>query len=191
MKHLAPQLAFNFPGFPEDDEPTNKILQFPTMSELTFSGPIRKIYLAGLISVDYPESLAWRTRIAPRLEEIGFEILTPLHGKKNLKAHTPDGGITSTMSSSKSIILRDRRDVRECDVVLAHLEDFGSPRPLLGTIAELAWCWDQRTPVVGIARPDNILMRKHPFMVEFISEYVKDEDEAVAFLKRYYGPIDS
>jgi len=147
----------------------------------------RIVYLAGLISTEFPESLEWRKRLAPILEESGFEVRTPLFGKQNLKSDSPDGGITSGSATAKSICLRDRRDVRECDIMLTHLETFGSPRPLIGTIAELAWCWDQRTPVVAICAVDNYLMRKHPFVSEFISHYCETEDEAVDFLRRYYG----
>ena len=70
--------------------------------------------------------------------------------------------------------------------MLTHLESFGSPRPLLGTIAELAWAWDQRTPVVGIAAEGNYLARKHPFMAEFVSHFVANEEEALEFLRRYH-----
>ena len=100
---------------------------------------------------------------------------------------SPDGGITSTTSNAKSICLRDRRDVRECDIMLTNLNIFGSPRPLIGTIAEMAWCYDQRTPVVAICDKEDYLMRKHPFVSEFVSMYVETEDEAVEFLRRYYG----
>lgn len=150
----------------------------------------RKIYLAGLISTDFTESLDWRYRVTPRLEEIGFEVSSPLHGKKDLRNQTKDGGMNYTCNSSKSIILRDRRDVREADILLVHLELFGSTRPLLGTIAELAWAWDQRTPVVAICNLNNDYMRKHPFMAEFISHYEPTEDAAINFLQRYYGPKD-
>jgi nucleoside 2-deoxyribosyltransferase len=147
----------------------------------------RIIYLAGLISTDVIESLEWRKRVAPILQESGFEVRTPLSGKQNLKTDSPDGGITSLSSNSKSICLRDRRDVSECDIMLVHLETFGCERPLVGTIAELAWAWDQRTPVVAICKADNYLMRRHPFISEFVSMYVETEEEAVEFLRRYYG----
>lgn len=147
----------------------------------------RVVYLAGLISTEFPESLEWRKRIAPILQDSGFDVRTPLFGKPHLKSDSPDGGITSGSATSKSICLRDRRDVRECDIMLTHLETFGSSRPLVGTIAEMAWCWDQRTPVVGICAVNNYLMRKHPFISEFVSCYVENEDEAVDLLRRYYG----
>ena len=145
------------------------------------------VYLAGLIATDYPASLEWRDRVTPVLEAAGFEVRNPLAGKGNLKCVTSDGGITTSVTSNKSIMLRDRRDVRESDIILAHLETFGSPRPLVGTIVELGWAWDDQTPVVAVALEDNYLMRKHPFVSECVSQYWADLDEAVDFIIRYYG----
>lgn len=161
-------------------------LLYQTNAEPVKLREARRVYLAGLMSTDYPESFQWRWEIAPLLKKHNFNVVSPLFGKPNIFNDTKDGGITSSSSSSKSILLRDRRDVREADVVLVHLETFGSPRPLVGTIAELAWAYDQQTPVVAIAAPLNTLMRTHPFIKEFVAEYVADIHEAVAFLARYY-----
>lgn len=147
----------------------------------------RIVYLAGLISTDYPESLDWRDRVTLVLEAAGFDVRNPLAGKGNLKCATSDGGITTTVTSNKSIVLRDRRDVRESDVILAHLSTFGSPRPLVGTIVELGWAWEDQTPIVAVAAADDYLMRKHPFISEFVTQYWADLDEAVDFIIRYYG----
>jgi nucleoside 2-deoxyribosyltransferase len=151
----------------------------------------RVVYLAGLISTDYPESLQWRLLVAPLLEQAGFEVRTPLAGKKNLKSETKDGGITTTVTTGKSITLRDYRDVSECDIMLTHLEQFGCPRPLVGTVAELAWAWQLRKPVVAIANTDNYLMRNHPFVSEFVSQYWPTVQDAVDYVIRYYGTKNS
>jgi len=143
------------------------------------------VYLAGLISTDYPESLAWR-ETAQGLLEPEFKVLTPLRDKHNLQHTTPDGGLTSLQWTSKSIILRDRADVEEATVILAHLENFGSPRPLLGTIYELGWAWELNKPVVAIAAADNYLMRRHPFVAETVSFYAETLLDAVPFV-RYFA----
>ena len=143
------------------------------------------VYLAGLISTDYPESLVWRTRVQQQLQDAGFEVRNPLRGKPTGLGST-DGGITTSIASSRSLLLRDRKDVRESDIILAHLELFGSPRPLIGTIAELAWASDEKKTVVAIAKKENKLMRSHPFISEFVTEYVETEDEAVDFIIKYY-----
>lgn len=143
------------------------------------------VYLAGLISTDYAESLSWRITAEDWLCH-AFDVLTPLRGKP-LDVATKDGGITTTVASSRSIVLRDREDVRRSNVILAHLSTFGSPRPLVGTVVELGWAWEDRKPVVAIADKDDYLMRNHPFISQFVSEYVTSLEGAVDFLKRYHA----
>jgi len=147
----------------------------------------RVIYLAGLISTDFPESLAWRERVIPQLEAAGFEVRTPLAGKKNLKSESKDGGITSTQTTNRAIVLRDRRDVREADIILANLEVFGCPRPSIGTYCELAWAYDDRTPVVAAVADDNYLLHNHPFLSEFVTKYCATLSDALDFIIKYYG----
>lgn len=147
----------------------------------------RIVYLAGLISTEHPESLEWRLRVAPQFEAAGFEVRTPLKGKTNLKNETRDGGLTTTTTSNKCIVLRDYRDVSESDIILAHLETFGCPRPSCGTYCELAWSWTLRKPVIAIADEKNYVMRNHPFISEFVANYLPTEEEAVKFICRYYG----
>lgn len=151
----------------------------------------RVVYLAGLISTDCPESLEWRLRIAEKLEAAGFEVRTPLAGKKDLKSKTNDGGITSTTTTNRAICLRDRRDVRESDVILASLELYGSNRPLVGTLVELGWAWDDKTPVIAAVKEDNYLMRQHPFISEFVTKYEPTVEDAADFIIRYYGSAPS
>jgi len=144
------------------------------------------VYLAGLISTDYPESLKWRIAAEKELRK-DFRVLTPMRNKKDLQRTSPDGGLTSTAWSSKAIITRDWGDVTQARVILAHLDLFGSPRPLTGTVCELSWAWEHRIPVVGIAGTDNTLMRRHPFIREMVTIYVPTLEEAypkVRYFKR-------
>jgi nucleoside 2-deoxyribosyltransferase len=145
------------------------------------------VYLAGLISTEKPESLEWRTQIQPVLESAGMRVLSPMRGKENLVRTSKDGGITDPTLTPKDVIFRDYRDVKEADVILAHLDTFGSERPLLGTIYELGWAWMLQKPVVAIASKDNRLMRNHPFVVDTISHYCETLEEARNILVRHYG----
>lgn len=142
------------------------------------------VYLCGLISTDAPESLQWRLDVTSRLSDAGFEVLSPMRSKD--PNQLIKGGLTDPNITSKDIILRDFNDVKRASVILAHLEIFGGFRPLLGTVAELAWAWQFNTPVVGIALPDNFYMRNHPFVREFISHYCEDVESAVDFVLHYY-----
>jgi len=147
---------------------------------------MKTVYLAGFISTDYPQTYEWRKKAYQLLLGPYFEILSPLRGKENLKAQTTDGGITSTISTPRDIILRDYHDVKRSDVIIANLENYGSPRPLLGTIYELAWSWEHKKPVVAVCSPENYLMRKHPFVAETISHYFETVEEACKFMDDYY-----
>lgn len=143
------------------------------------------VYLAGLISTEVLPSLQWRLDVAPRLENSGFEVLSPMRGKDPFTLI--GGGLTDPSLTSQDIILRDFIDVKRADVILAHLEIFGGGRSLLGTIAELAWAWQLRIPVVGVALPKNHLMHNHPFVKEFISHYHETVEDAADFVINYYG----
>ena len=50
--------------------------------------------------------------------------------------------------TARDIILRDYNDVLAADIVLVNLNTFGCPRPLLGTIFELAWVWQLYSVVI-------------------------------------------
>lgn len=145
-----------------------------------------KVYLAGLISTEKPESLEWREKAIPTFKQ-GIEVLTPMRGKHNLKTDSKDGGLTSSTRTPKDIVHRDFGDVSSADVILAHLEDFGSTRPMVGTLCELAWAWQMRTPVVAVAAENNYLMRNHPFIKEFVAHYFPSVEEAVNFINVFYG----
>jgi len=144
------------------------------------------IYLAGLISTDYPASLEWRQYAESELAAAGATVLNPLRGKANLCEVSLDGGVTFPERTARDIILRDHSDIQAADTILVHLEDFGSPRPLIGTLYELAWCWQLRKPVVAVAKADNYLMRTHPFVSESVAHYLPTIEEAIEFIKSYY-----
>jgi len=143
------------------------------------------VYLAGLISTDHPESLEWRIRAGKELRR-DFRVLTPMRDKHDLQETTNDGGLTSLRWPASAIIHRDYQDVIQSDVILAHLELFGSPRPLIGTIFELAWAWQARIPIVGIAHLGNTLMRRHPFVSQAVTVYVPDLETAYSYV-RYFA----
>ena len=147
----------------------------------------KTIYLAGLISTEFTESLLWRIDVTPILQASGFNVLSPMRGKEKLALISKDGGVTDPRLTPKDIMLRDYNDVVQADVILMHLEDFGSPRPLLGTIVELGWAWQLKKPIVAIASENNKLMRSHPFVREAVAHYFTTVEEAVDFSVEHYG----
>lgn len=144
------------------------------------------VYLAGLISTDHPESLAWREEAAFRLVEgWGLDVLSPVRGKDMAKSM--DGGLSTPDQGSKSIIMRDYNDIRQATLMLANLNLWGSTRPLVGTLMELAWAWEMKMPVVAVCDKNDTLMRNHPFIKECVSHYCETMEEAIDFVGRYYA----
>ena len=152
------------------------------------------LYLLGLINTDIPETIAWRVRAAECLEDT-FNVLDPLRGKHALCCTTVDSGITSSAASGKSILTRDYQDVMRSDVILANLQNYGSQRPMVGSMMEMAWAWENRTPVVAICGissnvySHDYLMRNHPFVSQIVTEYWGDEMSAFEFLRRYHASM--
>jgi len=148
------------------------------------------VYLAGLISTDHPESLSWRDDAAYHLGTWSvpgsiIETLSPVRGKDMTKSK--DGGISTPAHNSKSIILRDYNDIKRADVMLANLNLWGSTRPLVGTLMELAWAWELKMPVIAVCDKGDRLMRDHPFIRECVSHYCETMEEALEFIRRYYA----
>ena len=146
------------------------------------------VYLAGLISTDHPESIKWREDACYLLgrDVPGAAARSPVRGKD---LHTSkDGGITvaHTEGTSKDIITRDYNDIKLSTVMLVNLNTWGSTRPLVGTLMELAWAWQMQMPVVAFCPADNTLMRTHPFIKECVSHYCETMEEAIEFIGRYY-----
>ncbi len=135
------------------------------------------IYLAGLISTDFPQSLDWRSNAEQRLRSVGITTLNPLRG---VSPNHADSGLTSECSTPKLILARDYQDIQNSDILLVCLDDFGSPRPLIGTIAELAWAWELRLPVIAFGATS--LMQRHPFIQEFVSQYCGTLNEALELI---------
>ena len=145
------------------------------------------VYLAGLISTDHPESLAWREDACYLLgrDVPGVCVLSPVRGKDMSKSK--DGGLSTPDQGSKSIIMRDYNDIRQADMMLVNLNLWGSTRPLVGTLMELAWAWEMKMPVIAICAEGDTLMRNHPFVKECVSHYSLTLTDAIKFTGRYYA----
>lgn len=149
---------------------------------------MKKIYLAGLISTEKPQSIAWRGSARILLvryageEGKQVEILDPMRGKHDLLHASPDGGLTDPGFTPSDIMLRDYNDVVISDVILANLNDFGSTRPLIGTIGELCWSWEHRKIVIAICDEHNELMRRHPFIRSAVSHWFNNLEDACRFI---------
>lgn len=147
-----------------------------------------KIYLAGLISTEKPGSIHWRGVARVLLSRLAawndkeIEILDPMRGKHDLAESSPDKGLTDPRFTSSDIILRDYHDVDMANIILVNLNDFGSERPLVGTLMELAWAWEHRKLAIAVCDDSNLLMRNHPFVRSAVSHWFNNLEEACKFI---------
>lgn len=129
------------------------------MRETTPSYPMT-VYKAGLMSKDLlKETLEWRLKLRNAYEnwkgegQYEIDFLCPYNGPEldsmdslGLKSEIPP----------QAIIMGDYMSVKKADLIIANLDNFGSQRPLTGTLFELAWCWQMKKPFIIIA-PDKLM----------------------------------
>ncbi len=75
-------------------------------------------------------------------------------------------------------MLRDSFDVRTADALVVNLT--GAKKVSIGTVMEIAWAWEKRTPVIAIVEEGNI--HEHSMLYEAIGWRVTTLDEAMYIL---------
>lgn len=148
----------------------------------------KRIYLAGLISTDQPESFSWRKEFSEKLLETWtgrahFEVLDPTRQKDS--EDLLYGGLVTRNMNCRAVVLRDYNDIRVSDILVAHLGNFGGSRDPLGTVCEMAWAWEKRIPVLAITDTASFVMRHHPFVREFATEEFENVDSAVRYILKF------
>ena len=141
------------------------------------------VYLAGPISgCEYGECVDWREAVGEELEKWGAECLSPMRGKDYLKGIGPIESVESrgVLSCSRGVITRDFNDCSACDVLLVNL--LGTKRVSIGTVMEIAWAFQKRTPVVCVMEASNNL-HDHAMLREAIGFRVETMGEAIAVVR--------
>lgn len=126
-----------------------------------------KIYLCGYISGEkIQECSDWRKQIRDYFyknpkwhNKICF--LDPLCGK-DLKSISLDGNKSEI--PGRAFMLRDYHGVKEANLIIANLDVFGGKRPLIGSLYELAWAFQDHKPVIVIGTDKHYI--DHPFVQE-------------------------
>lgn len=158
---------------------------------------MQTVYLAGPIAgLSYEGATEWRTAAADMLEVVsyggltGVKTLSPLRAKDYLPKDKPltnedidKYAAISVLSSPRGIMCRDHNDATTCDVMLIYL--FGAKKISVGTVMELAWAYQNRTPVVCVMEAGNV--HEHPMVAEAIDFRVDTLDEAVKVVKSILG----
>jgi nucleoside 2-deoxyribosyltransferase len=144
---------------------------------------MKTVYLAGPISgLTFDGAQDWRTSAETFLASRGVRGLSPLRGKEYLRALgelSPQCGAegkAGTLSLPRSIMTRDFYDATRCDVLLVNL--LGATRVSIGTVMEIAWGYQVRTPVVLAMEPGNV--HEHAMIAEAYGYRVSTLEEALA-----------
>jgi len=130
---------------------------------------VKSIYLAGRIGgLTLKDANAWRERVEKEFEGIA-KCLNPLRGKKEeMRYRYTDG----------EIIVRDKNDIENSDIVLVYWKDKGNA-PSVGTTMEVLYSYLLGIPVlfVGDWAADDIWMRYH------VTKIYSELDEAIEDIK--------
>ena len=145
-----------------------------------------KVYLVGFISGEHMEEcVEWRKKIVMHYRALNWNIifLDPLNGK-SLESIDKEGLHSSI--PDKAFLHRDYKCVAESDLIIAHMNTFGSTRPSLGSIYELAWAWLLRKPVILITK--DAIYKDHPFTKDTYSVVVESVEEMIEkkYLNYFY-----
>ena len=153
-----------------------------------------KIYLAGPIAgLTFDDADEWRVQARTELAKAGIEGMSPLRGKSYLRAlgtltsQCVDEGRAGLLSLPRSIMTRDYYDATTCDVLLVNL--LGATRISIGTMMEVAWAYQLRTPIVCCMEEGNV--HEHAMLDEAIGFRVKTLEEGIAVCLAILSPTPS
>ncbi len=153
------------------------------------------IYLAGTINSN-PETYNWRKRVR---EFFSYEpeygqhvvVIDPCRSKWNGDLLTRAQGrgeafreLVLDQSARTLLVHKDRQHVKRSTVVFVNMNFDMREKPSVGTIYELAWCFDDPSKmVIGIHKdPESDFRCQHPFVQETVHAWVRDEIEACKLL---------
>lgn len=155
------------------------------------------VYLSGSMFQDHPEHETWRQHAAALLENAGVQTLSPYRGRSSRgeiskvgSYHYTESGAPIQNRLANLLVSRDLKDVQDCDILLVNLQGTTGKRPSIGTISELAWAYLLNKPVVCIVDEETTEddYYKHPFMHQFVSQWVATVKEGVDAVLNYWHP---
>lgn len=144
---------------------------------------MNKIYLAGPIAgITFDDATEWRDSVSKLLNTSTTKCFSPLRGKEYLKGSgvLSNGTYDGTMTSQKGIMGRDYFDCTTATLVIFNLLD--TKRVSIGTMMELAWCYQKQIPTIVIMEEQGNL-HDHVMVREAITYRVKTIDEAIVTAK--------
>jgi len=143
-----------------------------------------KIYLAHPISgCSKFEVLAYYSNLYDELAEAGYEVLSPMKGKANIRVETEyrAHGYGEPVVTNHSIFNRDHWMVSQSDIVYADLT--GAKQVSIGTMMELAWASHMGKYVVLAMEKNN--PHAHAFVFEAAHTVFPTSERAIEYLVNF------
>ena len=150
------------------------------------------IYLVGQISPNKTITYEWRQYVRNQFNgKDNFEVIDPC--KNNFNDNLVDENIDLRDIYKKDGINvlphKDRTYVKKADIIIADLCQYDKDKPILGSLFELAWCFDNpEKTVIGIYDEfdkRNVLFN-HAFISQTVSCWVSTATDACALVKYYF-----
>lgn len=145
-----------------------------------------RVYLCGhmTIGITAGQARGWRAIAMTRLRAEGFDTVSPMRGLESIEDDDPLGNLPemsmglSEEQGHDAAITRDLFDIQQADIVLANLVDDART---IGSIAEIAWAYLLRKPIVLIAKKGTA-HADHPFMQGMKSIRFETLDEGINWI---------
>ena len=138
-----------------------------------------KVYLSGGIAgMTFEEANVWRSQVTEQLRSFGIQALNPLRGRMFL------GTAEGEDFDPNELVQRDLRDIRNCDLVLVHME-----LPSLGTSMEI---WQahyiEKKPVILVTTNPHI--SGHPWVRVASTKMFADMDKAIEYIVTRWADVE-
>lgn len=147
---------------------------------------MKKIYLAGPITgLSYEAATKWREDVKESLPE--YECFSPLRAKWYLQQYAQLPAVSTSdkpLSSAKGILCRDYFDCSTADLIIVNF--LNAKRISIGTVAEIAWAWQARKPIIAIMNSKNV--HEHDFLNEMIAYKVSTVNDAKSLARAILDP---
>ncbi len=156
------------------------------------------VYLAGPITgLTHDESVGWRNEFQKLYFDIlnkshaneylyNVHFLSPMRGKDYLKevGVIQDSYTTfDCLATEDGIIGRDYNDCKRSNALIVNL--LNTKIVSIGTVMELAWCYDMHKPAILIMDKNNI--HNHPFVRRCSNFKVETLEQATFTLRQIIG----
>lgn len=138
-----------------------------------------KAYLAGPISgTSYDGCTDWRDYATKILSYLNIQGLSPMRGKDYLsdEKQIGDSYEEHVLSCSRGIMTRDFFDCKRADILIVNF--LGAERASLGTAMEIAWAYQNNTPVIAVMEETGNI-HDHAMIREAIGYRVTTLDRAI------------